>query len=242
MFKFLPQRAAVACLLAIGLSASAYAVESPAVGLGQAWPNAPDVSASTHWHVYVFVRDGVRYVQVNDLNGNVRGAFATANGQFLVLPMGRDAERVSTPQQAARNLVHMSHAYSETIYRDRAVQVTAIPLTGGAVALRAVAPPTCGEDPEQCNTHLSSSLAPPTCGEDPEQCNTHLNTLAAPPTCGEDPEQCNTHLTTSSVAPPTCGDDPEQCNTHLTTLAAPLAAPPTCGEDPEQCNTHLTNP
>src|SRR5579875_2837948 len=99
MIKFLPRRAVCAGLVAMGLSVSAWAAQPPSMGLGQAWPNAQDVSASTHWHVYVFANNGVRYVQVNDLNGNVRAAFASANGQFLVLPMGRDALRVATPQQ-----------------------------------------------------------------------------------------------------------------------------------------------
>ena len=48
----------------------------PSSGLGQSWPNTTDVSASPHWHVYVFQRNGVRYVQINDLSGKVR--FQTA--------------------------------------------------------------------------------------------------------------------------------------------------------------------
>ena len=152
MFKFLPRSIALAGLIVLGLSAPAFATEAPVAGLGQAWPNAPDVSASPHWHVYVFVRDGVRYIQVNDLNGNVRGAFATANGQFLVLPMGRDADRVSTPQQAAKNVVRIpAHAYRETVYHDSTVQVAAVSLTSDSVLLYATSP--C-DDPEQCSTHL----------------------------------------------------------------------------------------
>ena len=85
----------VAMLAALTVSTSAMARQFPATGLGQAWPNASDVSSSPRWHVYVFIKDGVRYIQVNDLNGKVRGAIATANGQFLVLPIGTDAEGVA---------------------------------------------------------------------------------------------------------------------------------------------------
>src|SRR5690242_3189922 len=100
MIKFLPRRALFAGLVVMGLGLSASAVAA-STGLGQAWPNAQDVSASTHWHVYTFTNNGVQYFQVNDLYGNVRVAFGNVNGQFLVLPMGRDAQHISTPQQTA---------------------------------------------------------------------------------------------------------------------------------------------
>jgi hypothetical protein len=161
MIKFLPRRAICAGLVVMGLSASALAAQPLSTGLGQAWPNAQDVSASTHWHVYVFANHGVRYVQVNDLNGNVRVAFAAANGQFLVLPMGRDAYRLSTPQQpvSTRGTVAPLTSYTETVYRDSTVQLTAVPLSDGTLMFNAepsattfttVAP--CN-DPEQCSGH-----------------------------------------------------------------------------------------
>jgi len=152
MFKFL-RSTAFAALAVVGLSAPAFAVEAPAIGLGQAWPNAPDVSSSPRWHVYVFVRDGVRFVQFNDINGNVRGAFATASGQFLVLPMGRDAQRIATPQQAIASTVDVApQAYPETIYRDATLELTAVPLSDGTMMFNAISP--C-DDPEQCSTHLN---------------------------------------------------------------------------------------
>ena len=162
MIKFLPRRAICAGLVVMGLSASAFAAQPLSTGLGQAWPNAQDVSASPHWHVYVFSTNGVQYVQINDLNGNVRGAFATANGQFLVLPMGRDAQRISTPQQlaAVNNAAVPLTSYAETVYRDRSVQLSAVPLSDGtmtftaapATTLSAVSP--C-ENPVECNGHLN---------------------------------------------------------------------------------------
>lgn len=133
-------------LLAVALSGAAMAAQPSTTGLGQAWPNAQDVSASPHWHVYVFDRGGIHYIQVNDINGRVHGAVATANGTFLVLPMG-DAE-VSTPDDPGTTAAPDG---GETVYHDSAVQVIATPQANGAVMLRAL--PTCN-DPVECNTHF----------------------------------------------------------------------------------------
>jgi len=159
MIKFLPRRALFAGLVVMGLSASAVAATS--TGLGQAWPNAQDVSASTHWHVYAFANNGVQYLQVNDLYGNVRVAFANVNGQFMVLPMGRDAQRISTPQQSASTsstAVPLT-SYSETVYRGSGVQVQAVPMSDGTTMFTA-APATTTytaatpcDDPEECSSH-----------------------------------------------------------------------------------------
>jgi len=118
----------------------------PASGLGQAWPNAPDVSASPRWHVYVFQRDGVRFVQVNDLNGRVLGAFATAGGQFLVLPMGSGANLTAGAADAAPTT-------GETVYNDGTLQVTAAPASDGSLRLRAADTPCT--DPVECSTHIA---------------------------------------------------------------------------------------
>jgi hypothetical protein len=130
--------------------------------LGQAWPNAQDVSASTRWHVYVFANNGIRYIQVNDAYGNVRVAFGAANGQFLILPMGRDAQRIATPQQtptSSSTAVPLT-SYTETVYRDDSIQLTAVPMSDGTTVFTAstittnstVAP--CN-DPAECNGHLN---------------------------------------------------------------------------------------
>ena len=163
MIKFLPRRAVCAGLVVMGLSVSALSAEPLSNGLGQAWTNAPDVSTSSHWHVYVFTANGIRYVQVNDLAGNVRGAFAAANGQFLVLPMGRDAQRISTPQQpvALSSAVVALSNYAETVYQDGSTQVTAVPLSDGTTMFTASpsssATPSLApcDDPEQCSGHLA---------------------------------------------------------------------------------------
>lgn len=143
----------VALFAALAVSTTAMARQFPATGLGQSWPNAADVSSSPRWHVYVFVKDGVRYIQVNDLNGKVRGAFATANGQFLVLPIGEDAERASAGPNASALTAAATGREGETIYRDGDVRITATRLFNGMTALDAGGPCT---DPVECSTHIQS--------------------------------------------------------------------------------------
>ncbi|WP_266158368.1 hypothetical protein [Dyella silvatica] len=98
----------------------------------------------------MFERDGVRYIQVNDLNGAVRGAFAVAGGQFLTLPIGSDAPLVSTPQQPRRAAAAPSTAPSQTIYQDNAVKVMATPQGQNRVMLDAIC-----QDPLDCGAHLN---------------------------------------------------------------------------------------
>jgi len=62
-------------------------------GMGLAKPNTLDLSTYPGWHTYAFMRDGIRYVQINDDVGKVHAAIATANGSMLVLPMGEDEVR-----------------------------------------------------------------------------------------------------------------------------------------------------
>ncbi|WNL44903.1 hypothetical protein RKE25_15955 [Dyella sp. BiH032] len=132
-------------LLALALPAASHAAQQ-ASGLGQAWPNAPDLGASPRWHVYAFERDGVRFVQINDAAGRVLGAFATAGGQFLVLPMGTGATLTVDAGAAP--------ATGETVYRDGNVQVTATPSADGTPRFRAASAPCT--DPVECSTHVTS--------------------------------------------------------------------------------------
>jgi hypothetical protein len=83
-------------LVSLGITSVTHAAPS-ASELGQAMPHVANRSTSALWRVYVFRRDGVRYVQINDAEGSVHAAFATANGVFMVLPMGSDANRVVVP-------------------------------------------------------------------------------------------------------------------------------------------------
>jgi hypothetical protein len=128
---FALRTSAVSILFTALLSTSVFA-QAPATGLGQAWPNATDVSVSPHYHVYVFVRDGIRYIQVNDLNGVVRGAVAMADNVVLVLPVGVDAPYV-TSQHA--QVPATTAANAETVYNDGATRITATPTSAGVVQI-----------------------------------------------------------------------------------------------------------
>ncbi|WP_233842222.1 hypothetical protein [Dyella sp. 2HG41-7] len=146
-------RATLGLFLAMGLSGVAAAAAPPTTGLGQAWPNAVDVSASPHWHVYVFVLNGIEYVQVNDLNGNVIGAVGTAGGQFITLPIGNASQYVATPQQSAAHAPSVSAtSAATTVYRDSSMVLTATPQTSGITTLNAASANTAAtcQDPEQC--------------------------------------------------------------------------------------------
>jgi hypothetical protein len=148
MSKMHSLRPALAGLLFAGLTGVALAAQPPSTGLGQAWPNTTDVSASPNWHAYVFVLAGIKYVQINDLNGNVLGAVGTSNGQFITLPIGAYAQLVATPQQpAAVTTTATAAAPAATVYQDSAVQITATVQTDGTVKLNAAS--TC--DPVDCN-------------------------------------------------------------------------------------------
>lgn len=142
-------RAALGMFLGLSLSGLAMAAEPPATGLGQAWPNTVDVSLSPHWHVYVFVLNGVKYIQVNDISGNVLAAVGTAGGQFITLPIGEDSQYVSTPQQRAAQTSSINAAVPTIIYRDSSTVVTAVQQSDGVTSLSASTLSTC-TDPSRC--------------------------------------------------------------------------------------------
>jgi hypothetical protein len=125
------RKVALAGLMALGCISVAHAqTATPSSGLGQAWPNAADVSTSPHWHVYVFVLNGIKYVQVNDLNGNVHAAIGTAGGTTIVLPVGTDAQNVVATQAPAAST-------GETVYSDNSTTVTATPQSNGTMLFTA---------------------------------------------------------------------------------------------------------
>lgn len=125
---------------------------TPATGLGQAWPNASDVSTNPNFHVYVFTLGGVKYIQVNDTNGNVLGSVGTAGGQFITLPIGQFAQQVATPSQPASVATSAAPAAAPAVvYNDGTTTMTATMLKDGTMSLRALASqPPCG-DPIDCN-------------------------------------------------------------------------------------------
>lgn len=143
------RRVLMAYLLVAALSPlGAFAADAaPSTGLGQAWPNATDVSASPRWHVYVFERNGVRYVQLNDLGGKVRAAVATSGGNFLALPIGSDASRVATPQEPLAAPANTAKA--EVVYQDDTVKVVVTPAPNGAARVY-TASGDC-KDPIECS-------------------------------------------------------------------------------------------
>ena len=144
------RKAAFAGLIALCVTSIASAQTSaPATGLGQAWPNATDVSANPNWHVYVFVLNGIKYIQVNDLNGNVHAAVGTANGTSIVLPVGVDSQNVATSSSTttSSSSTTSSVSTSTTVYSDSATTVTATPQSNGATrftVLDASSCPTAG--------------------------------------------------------------------------------------------------
>lgn len=128
-------------LLLLGTTATA---GTPAVtGLGQAWPNAPDVSSSPGFHAYRFEKQGVSYVQINDQSGTVRGAVAYIAGQVLELPIGVDASRWTVTETPSAS------SPGETVYQDSGVTVHAAPQADGTMRLM-VAPTDCNAHPENC--------------------------------------------------------------------------------------------
>ncbi|GLQ45644.1 hypothetical protein GCM10007862_06950 [Dyella lipolytica] len=140
---FISRKAVMSTLFAAVLSTSAFAHQPPATGLGQSWPNATDVSVSPHYHVYVFLRDGIRYIQINDLNGTVRGAIAEADHVVLVLPVGVDAQYVTTSQASTQAASAADASTVETIYSDSSTRITASPASSGAVQLNVLTSDTC---------------------------------------------------------------------------------------------------
>lgn len=58
-------------------------------GLGDSFPNSEDLSLSSDYSVYRFSKDGVTYLQINRVDGEVLKAFAFADGADPVaLPIG----------------------------------------------------------------------------------------------------------------------------------------------------------
>ena len=127
----LTRKVAYAALITLGLTSVASAqTATQSSGLGQSWPNATNVSANPKWRVYVFTLNGIKYVQVNDLNGTVHAAIGTAGDVTIVLPVGVDAKNVATP-------LTTSTSTAETVYSDSTIAITAVPQGDGATLFTA---------------------------------------------------------------------------------------------------------
>lgn len=151
MFKKFSSQAAFAGILTLAMCTQAWAVDPPSAGLGQSWPNAADVSSNPSLHAYVFVLRGVKYVQVNDINGNVLGAVGTSNGDFITLPIGRFSNLVSTPQESAAATTATPVGAATTVYQDGSTVITSTPLSDGTMQLKAEA--KC-DDPVECSSRV----------------------------------------------------------------------------------------
>ncbi|KAB7770398.1 hypothetical protein CEK69_10955 [Xanthomonas sp. LMG 12462] len=66
-------------------------------GLGESLPKARNLALDPAWRIYEFSRDGVTYLQINDVAGTVRAAVGRVNDTLWVLPMGADVARVTLP-------------------------------------------------------------------------------------------------------------------------------------------------
>ena len=134
--------------LALSIAGTAQAQTSFVSGLGQSWPNATDVSSSPNYHVYVFDRNGTRYIQVNDVSGIVRGAFERTTYTIVGLPMGSDAARLATQDQP---LPAPASTAGVVVYDDGAVKVFVAPQADGTTQMSAVAS-EC-KNPLECTSH-----------------------------------------------------------------------------------------
>ena len=210
-------------LLAAGVSLSCSSVvwaAGPAQGMGSAAPGTVDRSISPRWHVYTFVKDGIEYVQVNDAAGRVRASVAAAAGVHLVLPMGVDAERVSTPESP---LAVAAIRGAETVYKDGLVSLSVglndagqyvwtvadATLAGGRYA-PADDPSNCKQDPNSCPinrrvTMPTTNLSPAdgdisNCKQDPNSC----------PINRANPQQ-SLRLSPQDTPDSNCKEDPNSC-------------------------------
>ena len=74
-------------------------------GLGESFPNSKNVSESRNFRVYEFKKDGITYVQINNLNGEVLTAIGLAGNDTFVLPIGTlAASQVVVSQRATSGL------------------------------------------------------------------------------------------------------------------------------------------
>lgn len=154
MLKALLRKTAFAGILACGLALPfAVPAQQAAPGLGQAWPNVPDVSQNPQWHVYVFHLNGIKYIEVADLSGRIVSAVATANNQYIALPVGAYPQYVSTPNQTAQLPKGVASATPTTVYQDTATTVSVATASNGAVATSAAVVGGC-TNPIECNTNI----------------------------------------------------------------------------------------
>jgi hypothetical protein len=90
---------------------------SAVTGLGESAPDASDLSSDPAWKIFQFERDGIRYLQVNDTANSARAAIGQIGATAWVLPIGRDADRVSIQANT------QSPVTGRILYRDDEIEV-----------------------------------------------------------------------------------------------------------------------
>jgi hypothetical protein len=151
-----------ALMVALLLNSAAALAATPndvGQGLGTAQPLTNDVSLSSHWHVYRFIKQGVEYLQVNDASGQVHMAIGTANGTLIVLPVGSDAQNISTSDAP----LNIAVTGSQTVYEDAQVTLTVGVSASGALIWSATTAATDGDcDPNDCGINRVTAATPTT--------------------------------------------------------------------------------
>jgi|GEM_PF-605684 len=214
-------------LLAAGVSLSCSSVvwaAGPVQDMGSAAPATVDRSISPRWQVYTFIKDGIEYVQVNDTAGRVRAGLAATAGVHLVLPMGVDADYVSTPELP---LAVGAIRGSEVVYKDPLVTLSVglsdagqyvwtVSDTMGPASGRRYAPAdgdasNCKQDPNSCPINRANRVVMPTATATPAD---------DPSNCKQDPNSCPINRITRQVQPlstqdtttdSNCKQDPNSC-------------------------------
>lgn len=99
-------------------------------GLGKETLSSADVSKSATWKAYELERDGIQYLQVNDLGGNVRVIIGNIGETFWTLPAGSATDLVSLPGQ---QLSIPAGATRTEVYRKPGVVLAAYEANGGII-------------------------------------------------------------------------------------------------------------
>ena len=91
-----------------------HGLEQQSIGLGQSFPPGPNLSLDPAWRVYGFKRDGVEYVQVNDLAGRVQLVIGSVGGHYWTLPAGEESNDVVLPPEKLQLSIPAAHS---TVYQ-----------------------------------------------------------------------------------------------------------------------------
>lgn len=97
---------------------------SAGTGLGEPMPSATDLSGDPAWQIYAFERDGIRYLQINDIAYTPRAAIGQIGPTAWVLPIGQDADRVTIDGSV------QPPTTSRIVYRDENIELVHYQVSG----------------------------------------------------------------------------------------------------------------